>query len=91
MLALGKNGEGIIHGILTFPSDDHYRPSNATRMHDLCAFSGCLVGKTDKARHCHMKQIANLVVVAIVFTRLMVCNVCIVQSERGGAYTRDIN
>ena len=35
----------IIHGILTLPCDDHYRPSNATWARDLCTFIGCLVDK----------------------------------------------
>ena len=37
-----KAGRGLIRGILTFPCDDHYRPSKATLAHDL---SGCLVGE----------------------------------------------
>ena len=43
MLTLGKIA-GLMHGIVTFPRDDHYRPMNATWMHDLCTFSGCLIG-----------------------------------------------
>ena len=39
-----------IHGILTFPYDDHYRPSNAMWAHDFCTFSGCLVVKTREKR-----------------------------------------
>ena len=36
-----------------------------------------------------MTQIASLLVVATVFTWLMICNVCILQSERwGGLYAR---
>ena len=41
----------------------------------------------DNVRHI-MTQIANLLVVATVFTWLIICNVCILQSERGDLYTR---
>ena len=37
--------------------------------------------KKDKVRHNIVTQIASLFVVATVFTWLMVCNVCILQSE----------
>ena len=40
--------------------------------------------KNDKVRHYTMTQVASLLVVATVFTWLMVCNVCILQSEGGG-------
>ena len=66
MLAVGR---GLIRGILTFPRDDHYRPSNATWVRDLCTFSGYLMGKTNKVRHT-MAQIASLIAVATVFISL---------------------
>ena len=43
--------------------------------------------KNDKVRH-NMTQIASLIVVVTVFTWLMICNVCILQSEKGGLYAR---
>ena len=62
-------GRGLIHGSVTFPCDDHYRPSNATWVHNLCTFSGCLMAKlekNDKVRH-NMTQLASLLAVATVF------------------------
>ena len=76
------NGRGLIRRILTFPCDDHYRPSNATWARGLCTFSGCLIGKTREKRS--SKAIARLLVVATVFSWLIVYNVCILQSERRG-------
>ena len=73
MLGLGKSGEGLIRGILTFPCDDHYRPPNITWARDLCTFSGCLVGKTREKRqskaYCDT-HIASLLAVATVFIDL---------------------
>ena len=43
-------GRGLIRGILIFPCNDHYQPSNATWVRNLCTFSGCLVGKTREKR-----------------------------------------
>ena len=43
--------------------------------------------KNDKVRHI-MTQIASLLVLATIFSWLMACNFCILQSE-GGAYMRD--
>ena len=34
--------------ITTFPHDDYYQPMNATWVHDLRTFSGCLMGKTQQ-------------------------------------------
>ena len=34
-LALGKSGVGLMCRILTFPCDDHYRPSTATWVRNL--------------------------------------------------------
>ena len=72
MLGLGKSGEELIRGILTFLRDDHYRPSNATWTRDLCSSFGCLVGNTrenNKVWH-NMTQIASLLAVATVFVDL---------------------
>ena len=50
LCTLAKVGRGLIRGILKFPCDDHYRPSNVTWAHDLCTFSDCLVGKIQERR-----------------------------------------
>ena len=42
-------GRGLIYGILTFLCDNHYQLLNAMWVHDLCTFSGCLVGKTQES------------------------------------------
>ena len=62
-------GRGLIHGILTFPCDDHYRPSNATWARDLCAVWWAKLEENDKVRH-NMTQIASLLAVATVFVDL---------------------
>ena len=66
-----KRGGRLIHGILTFPCDDHYRLLGQ-------AISGGQNLKNNKVRHI-MTQIASLLVAATVFTRLMICNVCVLQ------------
>ena len=46
----GQNmGGGLIHGIVIFTCDNHYRPTNATWACNLCTFSGRLMGKLDKS------------------------------------------
>jgi hypothetical protein len=54
MLALGKSTyveRGFNkRGIVTFPYDDLYRPTNATWARDLSTFSGCLMDKTREKR-----------------------------------------
>ena len=79
-------GRGLIRGILTFPCDDHYRPSNATWARDLCIFSLAVwwakLEKNDKVRHT-MTQIASLLAVATVFVDLWAP----FYSQGGGAYT----
>ena len=84
MLELGKNGKGFIRGILSFPCDDHYRPSNATWARDLCAFSGCLMNKTrenQQNKH-NMTQVASLLALATVLMGLWALNIYILQSGR---------
>ena len=85
-------GRGLIHEILTFLCDDHYRPPNATWARDLCTFSGCLVGKTrekcDNVRHI-MTQTASLLAVATVFIDLWTAFYSQGGGGPGGAYTRD--
>ena len=46
-----KLGRGLIHEIVTFPPDNHYRSSNVIRVRNLCTFSGCLKAKNDEVRH----------------------------------------
>ena len=70
MLALGKSGGGgggggLIHGILTFPCDDHYRPLNAMRARDLRTFSGYSMGKTEKRQKFNITQIATCSLLAV--------------------------
>ena len=65
MLGLGKSGwggggGGLICGILTFPCDDHYRPSY---------FLWLFGRENDKVRH-NMTQIASWLAVATVFIDL---------------------
>ena len=77
MLGLGncKVGRGLIRGILTFPCDDHYRPSNTTWARDLCTVLSLAVWwakleKNNKVRHI-VTQIASLLAVATVFIDLL--------------------
>ena len=39
-----------MRGIVTFPRDDHYRPTIATLTRDLCTFTGRLMDKTGEKR-----------------------------------------
>ena len=68
MLALAKQGRGLTCGIMTFTFDDHYALTNATWIHDLCAFSvsWAKLEKRDKVRH-NMTQTANLLAIATLF------------------------
>ena len=45
-VSIGQNDRGLVRGIVIFTCDNHYRPTNATWVRNLCTFSGCLMGKT---------------------------------------------
>ena len=45
-----KVGRELMRGIVAFPCDDHYRPLNATWMHNLCSLSDCLVVRTQESK-----------------------------------------
>ena len=75
MLGLGKSGEEAYtrDPNLTFPCDNHYRPPNATWAHNLCIFSGCLVGKTREKQQSALKayhDTNSLLAVATVYIDL---------------------
>ena len=76
------HSRGLIRGILTFPCDDHSRPSNATWARDLCTFSGTKLEKNNKVRY-NMTQIASLLAVAV-----FIDSWAPFYSQGGGAYTR---
>ena len=79
---------GLIHGIVIFNCDNHYRPTIATWAYDLCTFSGCLMGKirekSDKVSH-NMTQIASVLAVTTTFISLWTL---ISRQRRGGLYVR---
>ena len=93
MLALGKQGRGLIRRIVIFTCDDHYRPTNTTWARDLYTFSGSLMGKTQEKQQRHnLTQIANVLAVATVFIGLWTL-LSIIDGQRrgGGLITRDKN
>ena len=57
-----------MYRIMTFTFDDHYPPTNATWMRDLCTFSvsWAKLEKRAKVRH-NMTQTANLLAIATIF------------------------
>ena len=82
-------GRELICGIVTFLYDDHYRSLNAMWAHDICTFSGCLVGKTrenNEVRHNNMTQIASLIAVVTVFIGLWILFYS--RGGEGGLYMR---
>ena len=78
-----KLRRGLICGIMTFPIDDHYRLLNATWAHDLCSFSGYLMGKNDKVRDNMTQMINDALAVASVFISYWI--LIHFYSQRGGA------
>jgi hypothetical protein len=87
MLALGKSGEGAY---TRDPNISAWRPLPTVECHvgaRSLAVWWAKLEKNDKVRH-NMTQIASLLVVATVFTRLMVCDIYFTV-RGGGAYTRD--
>ena len=73
-------GMELIRGIVTFPHDNHYRPSNATWVRDICTFSG---QNSRKKKH-SMTQIASLLAVATVFIGFWTLNIYVLLLGTGG-------
>ena len=77
-------------GIVICPSDDHYRPTNATWARDLCTCTGCLMAKFEKSDKVSydMTQILRILTIATVFTGSSILIAMFLTRMGGGAYSQ---